>query len=353
MNTLRLLLVGVLLLGSTSCIPAWDDSFTRRGPEDFEVTGSLTRTTADCSTTYELSNVGDAAPSCYKCEKFETGSNDTAALAFVLSPRVSESDCQPPLALGSTPIGFSSAESGGANVHLFDWTEPKSFAAWKDIGAGTWEGDPYIGQVVAGDLSDPVTGADRLELDMSWSVDEKLSRALPVCATYDGEDTEVPYSWLGDGDCDPALECALYSWDAGDCDPLGAGDDDDSVDPPTCQDDEYEDNDDNDEPTALQGDGVVTGLRACAGDHDWFVLPVDAGQQVQVELGFVHAAGDIDVRLLDRDLVDVAEGAGTSGDDNESLVWTATQTGPVFVHVYLYKADPSPGNTYDLRAWAN
>ncbi len=51
MNTLRPLLFGALLLGATSCIPEWDDSFTRRGPEDFEVTGTLTRTAADCSTT--------------------------------------------------------------------------------------------------------------------------------------------------------------------------------------------------------------------------------------------------------------------------------------------------------------
>ncbi len=270
----------------------------------------------------------------------------------MLSPQVIESSWQPTVVLGSTPIGLSESDSG-ANVHLFDWREPKSFAAWKDIGTGSWDGDPYIGRVVADGLSDPVTGADRLELDMSWTVDEKLSRALPVCPGYDGEDTEVPYSWLGDGDCDPALMCPLYSWDAGDCEPPAPGDDDDSVDPPACQDDASEDNDDSDNPTALPGGGALEGLQACAADHDWFVLPVNAGQQVQVDLTFIHAGGDIDMRLLDRDLVEVAPGAGTSGDDNESVVWTASQTGPVFIDVYLYKGDPSPGNRYDLRAWAN
>ncbi len=350
MNTLKLVIVSALTFSLTSCIPLWGDDTARRGPEDFEVTGTLTRTLADCSTTYDLSNVGDAAPSCYKCTKFETGAT-SAPLAFVLSLAVAETSCEQPLLLGSTPFGFSESDSGDTIVHMFDWTEPKSFAAWKDLGPGTMTGDPYIGAVSADRLNDPVTQADELALDISWDVDEALSRALAVCPSYDGEETEVSYSWLGDGGCDDALNCPLYSFDGGDCDPIAPGDDDDSVDPPQCQDDPNEDNDTPDDATQVPPDGNMPGLQACNGDRDWYVLQLAAGQSLQVDLIFTHGEGDVDARLFTGDLTELAQ--GVSGDDNESLVWTATQSGPVLIEVFLWDADPSPGNGYSMFTYIN
>jgi len=350
MKTLELVLVSALTFSLTSCIPMWSDDITRRGPEDFEVTGTLTRTLADCSTTYELSNVGDAAPSCYKCAKFQTGAT-TAPLAFVLSLDVSQSSCEQPLLLGSTPLGFSYADDGGANVHMFDWNEPKSFAAWKDLGTGDWTGDEYVGQVSAGALEDPVTRAQELSLDIAWDVDQKLSRTLQVCPDYEGEETEVSYSWLGDNVCDEALNCGSYSFDGGDCEPVGFGDDDDSVDPPVCDDDAAEENDTPDDATPVPGSGTIEGMKACAGDRDFFILPAATGQDVQIELTFLHGNGDIDVRLLDRDLAELS--VGTTADDNEVIWWTTEQPGPLYIEVFLFEGDPSPGNAYTLRAYAN
>ena len=355
MNTLKLVLVSALTFSLTSCIPYWTDELSRRGPEDFEVTGTLTRTLADCSTTYELSNVGDAAPSCYKCSKFQTGAT-MAPLAFVLSLAVSQSSCEQPLLLGSTPFGFSESDSGDTLVHMFDWTEPKSFAAWKDLGGGTMTGDPYIGGVIADGLDDPVTRADELALDISWNVDEKLSRALPVCPSYEPDpsypdETEAPYAWLGNGICDDQLNCPLYSFDGGDCDPIAPGNDDDSVDPPQCQDDPNEDNDNPDDATQVPVDGNMPGLRSCAGDRDWYVLQMTAGQSLQADLIFTHGDGDIDARLFSADLTELAQ--GFSGDDNETLVWTANQSGPFYIEVFLFEGDPSPGNGYSLFTYIN
>lgn len=347
MFVLRLTLAAALATSSISCIPELSDALSRRGPEDFTVSGTLTRTLEGCSTTYTITNVGDAAPSCYKCLKFQTGAS-TSALAFVLSPVIDTTSCDNAIGLGSTPVGISQEEDGSATVHMFDWTEPKSFAAWKELGAVTMTGDAYNGSISGSDLDDPVTRADALSIEMSWSVDEKLDLSLEVCPEYEGEETEVPYSWLGDGACDPQLECAAYNFDGGDCDPIGSiGDDDDAL-PPQCEDDELEDNDSLEEASQLPG-GSAQGLMACAGDSDFFVLPVQAGQAVQVELTFNHAAGDIDTRLLDDTGGELTQ--GTSTDDNETMWWTAEQTGPLYIEVRLF--DEFGSNVYGLEAWAN
>ena len=347
MTALRVVLVAALVLGNTSCIPFLQDEDSRRGPEDFEVTGTLTRHLEGCSTTYELSNTGDPAPSCYKCTKFQTGSA-SAPLAFSLTATIASTNCEQALGLGSTPIGFSYTDSGVA-IHMFDWNEAKSFAAWKDLGEGQLDGDEYIGTVTGSNLEDPVTRADSLDLSLSWSVENKLSLALDVCPAYEGDETEVPYSWLGDGGCDPQLNCAVYAFDGGDCEGVVAGDDDDATDPPQqCEDDELEDNDTSDDAGSIPAGGIQ-GLRACAGDPDYFILPALAGQGVQVDVTFNHAAGDIDVRLFDRDLHELTQ--GTSADDNETLWWTAESDGPLYIEVFLF--DQFGGNVYGIDAWAN
>lgn len=349
MNTLRWLEASLIVLAvvACSCIPILSDDSNRRGPEDFEVVGTLTRTLPDCSTTYGLTNVGDPAPSCYKCSKFQTGST-SAPLAFVLSALIESNTCDQPLGLGSTPIGFSSTETGDAQVHMFDWNEPKSFAAWKDLGTGTWTGDEYIGTVSAAGLSDPVTRAESLALEMSWSVDSKLSRTLEVCPGYTGGETEVSYSWLGDGACDAALDCGVYSFDGGDCgDTAIGGDDDDSSPPPVCDDDGLEENDVRESASNLPG-GSVEAMVACPLDPDFFMLPVQTGQNLQVDVTFSHGAGDIDARLFDQDGNEVGQGGST--DDNETIWWTADAAGPVYIEVFLF--DQFGSNTYDLRAYA-
>ena len=64
---------------------------------------------------------------------------------------------------------------------------------------------------------------------------------------------------------------------------------------------------------------------------------------------FNNAAGDIDVRLLDRELHVLTE--GTTTDDNETLWWTAESDGPLYIEVFLF--DQFGGNVYGIDAWAD
>lgn len=105
-----------------------------------------------------------------------------------------------------------------------------------------------------------------------------------------------------------------------------------------CREDAREDNDSADDATALEFEEVDgaqvfdsgdESLYVCPGDRDWFEFSTpDAGWTVDVRVEFVHAEGDIDVRLHDPAGNVVA--VGDSLDDNEELVFPDPELeGPV------------------------
>ena len=113
-----------------------------------------------------------------------------------------------------------------------------------------------------------------------------------------------------------------------------------------CAADEFEENDAFETPTAIEA-GSHSGLTACEGDADYYILDLGAGDELTVDLTFTHADGDVDVRLGDSlaNLLDWAE----SEDDNESLTYTAEEAGQYVVLVFLYEdLGDTPGNTYGM-----
>jgi len=65
---------------------------------------------------------------------------------------------------------------------------------------------------------------------------------------------------------------------------------------------------------------------------DWYLLDVPADEEVQVNVSFSHAAGDLDLELLDRDGNQLAVSSGRG--DSEELRWGSADDKRVLLHVY-------------------
>ncbi len=128
-----------------------------------------------------------------------------------------------------------------------------------------------------------------------------------------------------------------------------------------CVDDAFEENDTQATAVQLPGDVGVSGLadpraagfgwgpplHACPGDEDWFSVPLVSGQRVQIDVGFQHAEGDIDIYLLDPGGMGVA--SSLSVTDNEKITYTAVFTGEYALLVELLSdAGAVAGNDYGL-----
>jgi len=94
--------------------------------------------------------------------------------------------------------------------------------------------------------------------------------------------------------------------------------------------------------------GAYTNLVACADDADYYVVTVNDGEAITVDIFFDDGEGDIDLWLLDSSGGTIAD--SESVDDDESIGPEAVPAaGTYYVKVLLYADDgSSPGNTYDL-----
>jgi len=114
----------------------------------------------------------------------------------------------------------------------------------------------------------------------------------------------------------------------------------------TCPDDGYENND-SFYTAALVFPGNYPDLRACSDDEDFYLITLFAGEQLTVDLVFLHDEGDIDVQLLDPLGNVVASSMSTT--DDESLSYTTSILGFFTVRVVLYQdGGLAPGNDYDM-----
>ncbi len=120
-------------------------------------------------------------------------------------------------------------------------------------------------------------------------------------------------------------------------------DDDDDDDPVT---DAYESNQDIGSAYPLPM-GAHSGLTFCEGDtEDWFALELRAGDYISAEATFIHAEGDVDLKLYDATEFDLA--GSTSVSDSESVGAAIETDGTYFVRVYLYGDNGEPGQSYEL-----
>ncbi len=116
--------------------------------------------------------------------------------------------------------------------------------------------------------------------------------------------------------------------------------------PQVCPVDEFEENDIEDDATAVT-EGAHTGLSVCKADDDWYSFPAVASDTLMVDLTFLQADGDIDATLYNPD--GSTAGSGITTDDNESIgPVAAPEDGDWIIKVRLYDADPNFSNTYDL-----
>ena len=112
----------------------------------------------------------------------------------------------------------------------------------------------------------------------------------------------------------------------------------------TCVDDSREEDDILGQATALSPGIPVSGT-ICAGDVDWFDLPVDDGCVVDVALTFVQADGDLDLAMYDaqQHLLDLS----VSETDDEAIHYIASGGQDLYLEVLGYL---DAQNDYTLQA---
>lgn len=107
----------------------------------------------------------------------------------------------------------------------------------------------------------------------------------------------------------------------------------------TCQDDADEENDD-----PINGTGIFTTSTKpdqvlCPADEDWYWVYLYEGQTVVVDLTFIHANGDLDLKLYDSEvtpdtLFEHQLASSVTVTDNEHLEYTAEMDSDFNIRVY-------------------
>lgn len=110
----------------------------------------------------------------------------------------------------------------------------------------------------------------------------------------------------------------------------------------SCQDDLAEPNDDKESARPITA-GQSYDLAICMGDADFFVLDVEHGRRLTVDLAFVNAEGDIDVQIKNE--AGSTLGNGTSINDGEHVVIDPFVGQQAFIRVTGFR---NASNTYTL-----
>ena len=115
-------------------------------------------------------------------------------------------------------------------------------------------------------------------------------------------------------------------------------------------DDAFEDNDDCAGAWSLAA-GAYPGLytEKEATDPDYFLVSVPDQHFISATASFVHANGDVDMRLYDLGCANVLD-TSASTSDSETVAWKNTSgvTADFVVEVYVWSGSANPCNNYDL-----
>ena len=124
----------------------------------------------------------------------------------------------------------------------------------------------------------------------------------------------------------------------------------------TCEDDDYEDDDDRFTARVVDLPGSVTfsDNAICKDDEDWFRVILFAGERITINATFDHAAGDLDMRIVDRNgntpCSRPADCAADSVTSNERMALAVHTTGTYFVIVRGWEgAENEYDITFDLE----
>lgn len=119
-----------------------------------------------------------------------------------------------------------------------------------------------------------------------------------------------------------------------------------------CVDDASEDDDDADSATPVAlGDGGfrAIGRALCPFEQDWFRIDLYSGQTVSVDLDFNHAAGDLDLRFLDRALLDHCNFQCVTTTNHENFELAVTEPCAPCTFFVVVGGHGGAENDYDLR----
>jgi hypothetical protein len=100
----------------------------------------------------------------------------------------------------------------------------------------------------------------------------------------------------------------------------------------SCNPDTFEPNDD--QGSAIPHNLAGGTLNTCGGP-DFFSVEVAAGRTLNVTVSFTHMSGDIDVRVFNQAMEQVATSAGTS--DMEEISYLSEMDGVYFIEVYGFR----------------
>lgn len=112
-----------------------------------------------------------------------------------------------------------------------------------------------------------------------------------------------------------------------------------------CADDGYEDNDTSAQAAAINLGDVNNGLVICTGDVDWFEVTAGSTGPLTVHMDFVHADGDLDMKVYENDGVTLL-GSSAGVSDSEEIVVDATAGSTYKVYV---KGFNGAANDYSLQ----
>jgi len=114
-----------------------------------------------------------------------------------------------------------------------------------------------------------------------------------------------------------------------------------------CGIDMFEENDAREDAVFIAPDTYIS-LNVCPGDADFYRVLMNTGDNLTIRANFLHAEGDIDVRLLN--VLGFPVGGSNSTTDNEVATYSATRVGTLIIEVSLFgEAGTIPGNPYSLE----
>jgi hypothetical protein len=97
-----------------------------------------------------------------------------------------------------------------------------------------------------------------------------------------------------------------------------------------CTDDGYEENDSYGGATSITA-GTVNGLQICSGDDDYFSFSVAEGSDIQVDIAFAHASGNLSLYLVNPSLTQIDSSVSTT--NNESVSASGVSAGTYYAVV--------------------
>jgi len=109
-----------------------------------------------------------------------------------------------------------------------------------------------------------------------------------------------------------------------------------------CTDDGYEENDSFAAASSISA-GTISNLQICAGDQDYFSFSVTEGANIQVDIAFTHATGNLSLYLYNpaQSQIDIS----TSTTNDESVSASSVSAGTYYARVL---GASGAENSYDL-----